>query len=160
MEELQLTDNQAQELIKCLKNVLGTYEKKLSNGDKGQFSLKSNNNSLKNRTFQVDYLYATDNIHVNFMDAKTKHTLIRINLDSKFHNNSDGKVRGHRVEIFSESEFKAKDDSSTYVKAHPLPFGTIRDTNDFLIAMKDLLNYTNTHKQNHLQLSIISQLDI
>lgn len=135
MEELQLTDDQVQELIKCLKSVLGTYEKKLSNGDSGQFSLKSNNSSLENRIFQVNYLYATDNIHINFMDAKTRHTLIRINLDSSFHNNSDGKVRGHRVEIFSEAEFKAKDDSFTYVKAYPLPFGTIKDTNDFLIAM-------------------------
>lgn len=44
---------------------------------------------------------------LNFTDARTQYTLVRINLDQKFRKNSDGyKVRGNRVEIFSAESDK------------------------------------------------------
>lgn len=159
MNKLQLDDIQAEKLIKCLKNVLKKHIKNLSKNDKGQFMLESNKDGIQ-RQYQVNYMYATDNTHINLMDLKTKLTLVRINLDSKFHNNSDGKVWGHRIEIFSEEEFYQKNDSFTHIKAYPLPYEDIKDTGDFLIALKELLDYTNTHKQNRLQITISTNFDL
>ncbi|ANZ60201.1 DUF6978 family protein [Secundilactobacillus paracollinoides] len=157
MKKLQLNDAQAQDFIKVLKNVLKDHVNDLSENEKGEFMLESKEGGVQ-RLFQLNYIYATDNSHINLMDAKTKLTLVRINLDSRFHNNSDGKVWGHRVEIFSEDEFYKKNDSFTHIKAHSLPFDGIQDTDDFLIALKELLNYTNTHKQNRITITIKSHL--
>lgn len=159
MEKLSLTDKQAQTLIHCLKNVLDSHSKTLHEGDRGNFELEYKLNSSMARIFQVDYMYATDNIHINLMDQLTHLTLIRINLDSKFHNNSDGKVYGHRVEIFSQEEFYAKHDSFTHIKAFTLPYDKLKDTNDFTTAMKELLDYANTHKQNRIRLNISHDLN-
>ncbi|KRK98679.1 hypothetical protein FD04_GL000414 [Secundilactobacillus odoratitofui DSM 19909 = JCM 15043] len=160
MDKLQLTDKQAHTLIHCLKNVLDTHSKTLSNGDRGKFTLESTRVENVPQYFQVDYMYDVDDIHINLMDLKTHHTLIRINLDTKFHNNSDGKVRGHRVEVFSVAEFEAKHDSFTHIKAYPFPYDGLNDTNDFLEAMQELLDYTNVHKQNRINIVIASDLDI
>lgn len=117
---LQLTDVEAKRLIKMLKDVLQAHEKTLHERDSGKFMLQSNQADGK-RKFQVNYFYATDDIHLNLIDYKTKHTLVRINLDSRFHNNSNRKVYGHRIEIFSEQEFVKKNDGVTQVKAYKLP---------------------------------------
>ena len=88
-------------------------------------------------------MYAINNIHLNFYDAVTNHTLVRINLDSKFHKNSDGVIWGNRVEIFSKDEFIAKNDGVTQIKAYSLPYKNFRNSNDFFDALEDIFNYTN-----------------
>lgn len=142
--KLLLNDRQARYLIKVLKDLVKPYIKTISeHGDTGSFMLISHNQASQ---FKVDYFVATDNIHINMIDYKTRSTLVRINLDSSFHNNSDGKIRGHRVEIFSEQEFREKADGFTHVRAYPLPFDTIKDTDDFMSALTELLDYTNTQR--------------
>lgn len=142
--ELLLSDEEAQYLIGIIKDIVPQQPYVLEKTAKGQISIEAK--EIKHE-FILYYMFALDNIHLNFTDARTHHTLVRINLDQKFHKNSDGhKVRGNRVEIFSAEEFIKKGDGYTHYKAYPLPFETIRNTNDFFEAMDDILNYTHTNK--------------
>lgn len=144
--ELLLSDEEAQYLISIIKNIVPQQPHVLEKTARGQISIEAK--EVKHE-FILYYMFALDNIHLNFADARTHHTLVRINLDQKFHKNSDGhKVRGNRVEIFSAEEFIKKGDGYTHYKAYPLPFETIRNTNDFFEAIDDILNYTHTNKGN------------
>lgn len=142
--ELQLTDSEAQQFIKIVKEIVKKYKIDISKQPRGSILI---NSSLINRDFILYYFYSIGNIHLNFADSRTHLTLVRINVDNSFHKNSDGIIRGNRVEIFSEKEYIAKGDGRTHYKAYPLPFDTIKNTNDFFMAFENILEYTNT-KEN------------
>ncbi|TGD22826.1 hypothetical protein EGT49_07845 [Companilactobacillus suantsaicola] len=142
MDTLKLTDEEAQKLIDLLKLTLTKQKFILNEGLKGKIKIVGKLNG-NDHYFFLSFMYAIDNIHLNFYDAVTNHTLVRINLDSKFHKNSDGVIRGNRVEIFSKDEFIAKNDGVTQIKAYSLPYKNFRNSNDFFDALEDIFNYTN-----------------
>ncbi|RVU74120.1 hypothetical protein EJK20_04780 [Lactobacillus xujianguonis] len=119
----------------------------ISKKSKGSLSIKAKS---INREFTLYYFFRNGETHLNFADSKTYLTLVRINIDEKFHKNSDGIIRGNRIEIFSEDEFKAKGDGRTSYKAYSLPFEKIENTNDFFTIFENLLEYTHTQKNGML----------
>ncbi|CAJ2231444.1 DUF6978 family protein [Companilactobacillus paralimentarius] len=150
MDSLKLTDAEAKRLISLLKITLTKQKFILNDGLRGKIKISGKLNN-KDHYFFLNFMYAKDNIHLNFSDAVTNYTLVRINLDSRFHKNSDGKVYGNRVEIFSETEYLAKNDGSTQIKAYPLPYKDFRNSNDFFDALEDIFNYTNV--KNHASIT-------
>ena len=148
--ELELTDKEAQKFITIIKKILKKYNIDLSKKNYGTISIYSE--TIK-REFVLNYMAKIGEVHLNFADAKTHLTLVRINLDNRFHKNSDGIVRGHRVEIFSEAEFSAKNDGRTQYKAYPLPYKSIKDTDSFYEALESILKYTNTNKNGMLSIN-------
>lgn len=165
MEKLNLTDKEANMLIDMFKHLIDKHNIHLVDGSNGALKVESKNIDItgNHHKFKVDYMYSLDNIHIQLRDCNTDYTLVRINLDTSFHKNSDGNiVRGNRVEIFSEQEFKNKlkknRDTTTHVKAYPLPFKGINNTNDFLLAISDLFDYTNIEKPNAPLFTINGQL--
>lgn len=148
MNELKLTDQEAQKLIDLIKHLIKNYSNHLNtltNEDRGTIKIKSKDNKY---TFSLDYIFALNNNHLNFRDNRTNYTLVRINLDDKFHKNSDGIVKGNRIEIFSETEYIAKNDGYTHYKAYPLPFGNVKNTDDFFEALLALFEYTHVDSSN------------
>lgn len=96
--ELQLTQQEANQLILELKELTRRVNKTLDDGTKGNIPVISKND---NRKFKIAYFYSHSNIHINFFDVKTGLSLIRLNLNHSFHRNADGtKVSGNRVNIF------------------------------------------------------------
>lgn len=152
MESLDLTDADAHKLISILKKTVSKNKYVLTEGSKGRIKITGKLDGIEHQ-FVLYYMYAIDNIHLNFADSSTGYTLVRINLDSSFHNNSDGKVRGHHVELFSETEFKAKHDTFTHYKAYPLPHNSFKDCDDFFTALQQIFDYTNV--KNHKSISFI-----
>lgn len=151
MDDLLLTQQQAEYLTKCLKAVFKNHYADLTDGDSGKITIKSNNGD----TFLLWYHYAIGNNHLQFMDDRTKLTLLRMNLNDSFHKNADGSIiSGNRVNIFSAEEYYAKANSTTHTKAIPLPFNGLRNTDDFLTALSDLLTYTNTHARDKISIQI------
>lgn len=161
-KSLALTDAQAHKLINLIKHTITRGTRILKDGDKGSVNIDSNPKkaSGKPHKFIMYYFYAKDNIHLQFQDAVTNLTLVRINLDSRFHNNSDGKVRGHRIEIFSSDEYYAKNDTFTHYKAFALPYDGVKDTDDFLVALEELFDYTNVIKHDNVNFSIDTSLPL
>lgn len=154
--ELLLTQHEADGLIASLKKLTQKTTRILTDGDRGIVNISSNSG----RKFSLRYFYSSNNIHLQFMDEKTKLTLIRMNLNDSFHKNSTGeKIYGNRVNIFSEDEFYSKGDGTTHTKASPLPKGVLRNTRDILEAIDDLFNYTNTSNRDKLQLTIPQPLN-
>lgn len=147
--ELQLTDSEAQQFIKIAKEIIKKYKINISTHPRGTILIKS---QLIDRDFILYYFYSVGNIHLNFADSKTHLTLVRINIDNSFHKNSDGIIRGNRVEIFSEQEFIAKGDGRTHYKAYPLPFDSIKNTDDFFMAFENILEYTNTQENGMISM--------
>ncbi|GEO63001.1 DUF6978 family protein [Companilactobacillus nantensis] len=152
MESLDLTDADAYKLISIFKKTISKNKYVLTEGSKGKIKISGLLDGTE-RQFVLYYMYAIDNIHLNFSDASTRYTLVRINLDSSFHKNSDGKVYGHRVEIFSEEEYRAKNDTFTHYKAYPLPHNSFKDCDDFFTALQQMFDYTNV--KNHSSISFI-----
>lgn len=149
MESLDLTDAEAYRLIGLLKKTVSKNKYVLTEGSKGKIRISGILDGIEHQ-FVLYYMYAIDNIHLNFVDSSTGYTLVRINLDSSFHNNSDGKVRGHRVELFSEEEFRAKHDTYTHYKAYSLPHDSFKDCNDFFAALKEIFDYTNVKNRKSI----------
>ncbi|WP_052000088.1 DUF6978 family protein [Schleiferilactobacillus shenzhenensis] len=154
--EILLTDDEADRLIALFKSTFTQGTRVISEGTKGTIDIRAVGNPASR--FQLQYMNGLNNIHLNFMDNRTKNTLVRINLDTKFHVNSDGKVSGHRVELFSAEEFEKKHDGVTQVKAYPLPYDGLRDCDNFLDALSELLAYTHTQKQNELRFVLAPSL--
>lgn len=150
--ELQLTQQEANQLILELKELTRRVSKTLDNGAKGNIPVISKND---NRKFKIAYFYSQSNIHINFFDVKTGLSLIRLNLNHSFHRNADGtKVSGNRVNIFSEQEYKLKNDGKTHMRAFPLPHDTLKNTSNFLETLTNLLDYTHTEYKNKLCLNL------
>lgn len=156
--DLSLTNEQANNLIKLLKKTITSVTRTLVDGDHGQIKIGEISETTSHQ-FILYYFYALDNIHLNFTDFETKLTLVRINLDSKFHKNANREyVRGNRVEIYDVAEFQLKDDGHTYYRAYKLPYDGIADTEDFIVALQELFKYTNLINHDSISLRIDTSL--
>ena len=150
--ELALTDKQAQDLIDLAKIILEECNIDPVTSPVGKVVIESKTDKKK---FNLDYTYQLGNVHLNFSDDKTKLTLVRINLDSKFHKNADGKIiRGNRVELFSAKEYNQKKDGFTHYKAYKLPYKNFNNTDDFCNALNSLLNYANVAQSNKININL------
>jgi hypothetical protein len=155
--EISLSQSEADTLLASSKVLVRKVTGLLTDGDTGSIPIMSNSDSRK---FILAYFYSLNNMHLQFYDEKTKLTLVRLNLNDSFHKNADGTiVTGNRVNLFSEQEFYDKNDGNTHTRAFPLPHGILTDTNDFLVALANLLNYTHTATDN-LSLSIANDLNL
>lgn len=142
IKQLSLNQEQADRLIEMVKLLLDNYGINLKKQTQGSMELTDN---LEIHHFKLWYKYALGNCHItlSYIDCVPILTLVRINLDSRFHNNSDGRVWGNRIEIFNEQEFYDKADSFTHYKAYKLPYKGIRDTNKFVTIIKDFFRFTH-----------------
>lgn len=144
MEKLQLTQKEANTLIKLFKVFASRKKIDLLDNPEGKINLIDGKTK---HPFNLYYKFALDNHHITLNDAETNLTLVRINLDSGFHKNSTGRpIRGHRVEIFDENEFYQKNDGFTHYKAFNLPYDCIEDTDDFLESLFYFFEYANIQK--------------
>lgn len=156
--ELQLTQVEANRLILELKQLSQKVNDTVTDGYHGKIPVKS---LTEHRKFMIAYFYEEHNVHINFYDLKTGLSLVRLNLNQSFHRNADGtKVSGNRVNIFSEEEFNAKNDGKTHMRAYPLPYKGLANTSDFLEALSNLLNYTNTDYTGKLMLKLDQSLNV
>ncbi|MDX6047475.1 DUF6978 family protein [Bacillus paranthracis] len=154
MKQLQLTDTEAQYFIEILKLVLKKYQIDLKPGNQGSLLLKSHDNRNQ---FVLDYFTAklrNDKMSLHLREKETNISLARVNIDpTGFHKNADKEtIKGHRILIFSSEEFLAKNDGTTYVKAHPLP-DSFSDTNDLEQVFLDFLGYTNVKQEGKIELA-------
>lgn len=156
MKELLMTDSEAERLINMIKTVIEPVSGVLEYGDEGSIQIS---NSDESYIFYLDYKYEKRKKVFNFRETKyNNYCLLRINLSDGFHRNSDGiKVTGNRINIFSEEEYYYKADGKTHMKAYKLPYKNIENTDDFLKALSDILDYTNTDEEN-INLMIQSEL--
>ncbi|HEL0006866.1 TPA: hypothetical protein TUM56_000265 [Streptococcus equi subsp. zooepidemicus] len=155
MKELQLTDIEAQQLITLLKVIATKHNKTLTNNTSGHIDIVGQNH----KRFILNYFYSTNSKVFHLRETEHNYTLIRINLNNKFHKNANGeKIWGNRINIFSEEEYYLKADESTHYKAYPLPYETIKDTNDFLEMMSNLFDYTNINNPQDANINIQEDL--
>lgn len=155
MKELLLSDQQAQSLIKLLKVVASKHHQTLTEPSKGTIDIVGQGD----KRFILNYFYSATSKVFQLRETEYNYTLIRINLNNKFHKNADGqKVWGNRINIFSEEEYYQKADDNTHYKAYPLPYETISDADDFLQILSELLDYTNTQTKDRLSINIQDNL--
>ncbi|HEO6601069.1 TPA: hypothetical protein VBA44_001913 [Streptococcus agalactiae] len=155
MRELLLTDSEAQHLIKILKTIAQTHNVTITNNSKGEIDIVGKNDTR----FKLNYFYSENNKVFNFRESKHNYTLLRINLNNKFHKNANGdRVRGNRINVFSEEEYYLKNDEITHYRTFPLPFETIENTDDFLEMFSNLLTYTNINNPTKASINIQEDL--
>ncbi|EHY97973.1 hypothetical protein SPAR2_0900 [Streptococcus pneumoniae GA02270] len=107
----------------------------------------------------MNYFYSTTSKVFHLRETQHNYTLLRINLNNKFHKNANGeKVWGNRVNIFSEEEYYQKGDETTHYKAYPLPYEDILNTDDFLDMLDNLLDYTNVNNPENIAINIQEDL--
>jgi hypothetical protein len=151
LEELQLTQSQADEMTKWIKHFLKRYSAVLFENASGKIQLQAANG----HTFQLCYLFADGNNHLQFMDLRTKLTLARVNLNDSFHKNADGSIiRGNRINVFSADEYYAKADGITHTRCFALPYAGIQDSDDFFQVLHDLLDYERVSNPSQLNLRV------
>lgn len=156
--ELQLTQEEANQLIFELKRLTKNISRTVDTNTSGTLPIVSKSD---NRKFKIAYFYSPFNVHINFFDVKTGLSLVRLNLNNSFHRNADGsKITGNRVNPFSEQEFNLKNDGKTHMRAFPLPHDVLKNTSDFLDALTNLLEYTHTEYKDKLHLSLSTNLDV
>lgn len=155
MKELLLTDNEAQKLIAIIKTIAVAHNVTLTNRSSGKIDIVGKYDTR----FILDYFYSETNKVFHFRETQHNYTLIRINLNNKFHKNASGeKIWGNRVNIFSEEEYYQKGDETTHYRAYPLPYDTIKDTDDFLEMLENLLDYTNINNPQYININIQENL--
>ncbi|MCW6680839.1 hypothetical protein NHG33_06510 [Aerococcaceae bacterium NML130460] len=155
MKEILINNEEAQRLIKMIKTVIESVNGTIREGDTGVINFIGSDN----HSFQMKYYYSSRKKTFNFRELKHNYNLIRINLDNNFHKNSDGtKISGNRINIFSEEEFYQKGDGVTHQKCYPLPFESIRNSDDFLNVMGDILKYTSVNQIEKIHLNIQESL--
>lgn len=155
MKELLLTDQEAQYLIKLLKAVAKQHNHQLTNKSSGEINIVGK----ENRRFILNYYYNDNSKVFHLRETEHNYTLLRVNLNNKFHKNASGeKVWGNRINIFSAEEYYLKADETTHYRAYPLPYETISNTDDFLQMLTNLLEYTNTQQSNKINISIQEDL--
>lgn len=99
--------------------------------------------------------YDKFNSHINLHDAKTGLSLIRINLDNKFHKNLNGTiVKGPRVNIYDINEFSPSKRHFSYMKCYSLPYLIFDDSIDCVESLIKNLEFTNTKYGSDLQLRL------
>lgn len=155
MKELYLTDSEAEQLLFMLKKLITNETKTLEYNDSGSLEIKGSGDI----TFKLDYRYTKRKKSFNFRETTYNYSLARVNIGNDFHKNADGeKIHGNRINVFSTDEYYKKADGKTHYKAYPLPYKTIENTDDFILMLEQLLQFTNTEKNNKLNLSIQGNL--
>lgn len=155
MKELHLTDHEAKRLINLLKRLAERHHQTLTDGARGQFSVHGSGGER----FIINYYYSNTNKVIHLRETTYNYTLLRINLNDKFHKNANGeKIWGNRINIFSAEEYIEKGDESTHYKAFPLPYETITTTDDFLAIFEEFLHYTKVQNPTYLNLTIQDNL--
>lgn len=155
MKELLLTDIEAKDLIKIIKAIANKHNRTLTNRSSGTIDLVGKHDTR----FILNYFYSTTSKVFHLRETQHNYTLLRINLNNKFHKNANGeKVWGNRVNIFSEEEYYKKGDETTHYKAYPLPYEDILNTDDFLDMLDNLLDYTNVNNPENIAINIQEDL--
>lgn len=151
MRELLIDDNQANELIKLMKRVLEKHNKTLLNNARGEIVLIGDNQEK----FILNYFYSHHSKVIHLREGKNNYTLLRINLNNKFHKNANREIiQGNRINVFSEEEYYEKGDGKTHYKCYPLPFDTISNSDDFMQVFKQLLDFTKVKNPQRVDFNI------
>lgn len=150
-----MTDLEARRLITLLKSVVARHNKTLTERSNGEINLVGS----ENRKFILNYFYSANSKVFHLREAEHNYTLVRINLNNKFHKNANGdKIWGNRINIFSEEEYYQKADETTHYRAYPLPYESISNSDDFLIILTELLDFTNTQQTDRISINIQEDL--
>lgn len=148
--EIKLTDDDAEKLIKLTKEIIEKHDIKLEDNCKGHININSTNSEIN---FILNYFIKPGKVTLNFRETQFNLCLLRINLNDGFHKNSNNeKVRGNRINIFSEDEYKKKNDGATYMIAYPLPYKTFKNNSDFVSQLFSLLEYTKTNPNDSINI--------
>ena len=154
--ELKLTDKEAKDLLFLSKEILERYNIKLEENCKGEINITSPKVPTK---FILNYFIRPGKATLNFRETQYNTCLLRINLNDGFHKNSNNDiVRGNRINIFSEKEYKNKNDLSTHMVAYPLPYKIFEDSSDFVKQLFSVLRYTNTNHNDKIYIETKFQL--
>ncbi|HCZ8175580.1 TPA: hypothetical protein O4B97_002695, partial [Staphylococcus aureus] len=127
---LKLNDEDLNYLVNISKEILEQYNIKLDETCKGDINITSCNSEY---FFTLSYFLKPGKATINFRECRYNYSLLRLNLNDGFHKNSNNeKIRGDRINIFSENEFIQKADGATHMKAYPLPYNIFDDSSDFV----------------------------
>lgn len=157
--ELSLTNTEAEYLISLVKNIVKRHVTTITYPSRGNILIKSF--SEEQRTFRLMYYITETKTTYQFLDETSKLTLFRVNLNKGFHKNANGeRIFGNRINVFSEEEFLEKNDGQTHTKCYPLPYLNIKNSDDILEILKDVVNYSNIQNEEMVQLNLQEGLDV
>ncbi|HID4915253.1 TPA: DUF6978 family protein [Staphylococcus aureus] len=146
---LKLNDEVLNYLVNLSKEILEQYNIKLDETCKGDINITSCNSEY---FFTLSYFLKPGKATINFRECRYNYSLLRLNLNDGFHKNSNNeKIRGNRINIFSEKEFIQKADGATHMKAYPLPYNIFDDSSDFVKQLFTLLEYTKTNHNDNIK---------
>lgn len=147
---LKLNDEDLNYLVNLSKEILEQYNIKLDETCKGDINITSCNSEY---FFTLSYFLKPGKATINFRECRYNYRLLRLNLNDGFHKNSNNeKIRGNRINIFSENEFIQKADGVTHMKAYPLPYKIFEDSSDFVKQLFTLLEYTKTNHNDNIKI--------
>ncbi|HDB8655527.1 TPA: hypothetical protein O7K54_001714 [Staphylococcus aureus] len=147
---LKLNDEDLNYLVNISKEILEQYNIKLDETCKGDINITSCNSEY---FFTLSYFLKPGKATINFRECLYNYSLLRLNLNDGFHKNSNNeKIRGNRINIFSENEFIQKADGATHMKAYPLPYNIFDDSSDFVKQLFTLLEYTKTNHNDNIKI--------
>ncbi|EUZ74632.1 hypothetical protein O555_02229 [Staphylococcus aureus M0483] len=147
---LKLNDEDLNYLVNISKEILEQYNIKLDETCKGDINITSCNSEY---FFTLSYFLKPGKATINFRECCYNYSLLRLNLNDGFHKNSNNeKIRGNRINIFSENEFIQKADGATHMKAYPLPYNIFDDSSDFVKQLFTLLEYTKTNHNDNIKI--------
>lgn len=157
---LLLTDDEAMDLIKIIKNIVEKHVGVLKYPTEGEIKIRSTYSP--ERDFKLIYRLMHEEKKVyQFFDTHTGHTLLRININNGFHLNADKeKIEGPRINLFSEEEYYLKNDQKTHTRAYKLPVEGFENFNDVVLLLDSILEYINVNNKEFVQISLQSSLDI
>lgn len=148
--DIKLTDKEVGVLLNLTKEILVKHNIKLEENCKGYITITS---SKSETSFILNYFVKPGKITLNFRESQYNLNLLRINLNDGFHKNSNNEIiRGNRINVFSESEYKKKNDGSTYMIAYPLPYKVFENNSDFVTQLFTLLKYTKTNHHDNINI--------
>ena len=154
--EIKLTDEEAQRLLLLSKEILEQHNIKLEEKCKGDIVISS---SKEKSQFILNYFIRPGKSTLNFRESQYNLCLLRINLNDGFHKNSNKQIiRGNRINVFSEKEYKSKNDSSTHMIAYPLPYEIFENSSDFVKQLFTMLEYTKTKHNDNIYIETNLQL--
>lgn len=151
MDEITLTDEEANHLITFLKMFIRKYDVNLGPGNKETLQLIDADDTYE---FLLSYFtpkYRNDKISIHLREKDSNMNLIRVNIDPRsFHSNSNGeKIYGDRIMVFSSNEFKSKKDGYTHTKAYKLP-KDFSNTEDLEQVFLDFMVYINVKQEGKI----------
>lgn len=148
MNQILLTQKQAETLLFELKALAKKYKLEISRNTINKLKLKTKNN--RNLVLTCTYRNSY-NSHLNIHDSISGLSLIRINMDNKFHKNLDGEiVRGNRINLYDEKEYKPEQGHFSYMRAYKLPYLQFEENLSYQEAIQKLLAFTNAEYENKL----------